>query len=172
MSSRKTPSLSLIATTALTCSMRQLSSAGSAITGRCSKPSPAIWTGKPCGCRSDASGGDALHAASLTGYSIPELAIHELVDLQAATSPEAVRSVSRTLPLPIGNSWRARTDCPAAHRRGVAPELRSRFILTGPSSTSSPCSHAQNGRRLCPLDPIYRPRASTRSSARPMSRLP
>jgi len=30
----------------------ELSSAGSAITGRCSKPSPAIWTGKPCGCRS------------------------------------------------------------------------------------------------------------------------
>jgi acyl transferase domain-containing protein len=37
---------------ARTCSIRRPSRAGSAITGRCSKPSPAIWTRRPCGCES------------------------------------------------------------------------------------------------------------------------
>jgi len=59
------------------------------------------------------------------------------------------RSASRTLPLPIGNSWRARTDWPAAHRRRVAPETPVAIISTGPSSTSSPCS--QCSKRAAPM---------------------
>ncbi|HLX07384.1 MAG TPA: amino acid adenylation domain-containing protein, partial [Thermoanaerobaculia bacterium] len=90
-----------------------------------------------------------------TGADVPELALHELFDLQAAARPDAAAVVTRDAALTYGE-LRRRADRLARHLRslGAGPEVRVGLLVErSPEMVVAMLAILESGAAYVPLDP-------------------